>query len=72
MPFTGAAGGEPGVGVLCRRARQQQHGCKMHDAAEHEAPEQPQKPADHAQAPAVTAGMGASFAVRVATPTGVS
>ena len=49
MLFAGADAERRVIGVLRRGARQQQHGAEMHDAAEQQAAEQPEDPADHVQ-----------------------
>ena len=72
MLLAGADGGEARIGVLRGGARQQQHARQVHDAAEQQAAEQPEQPADHGQLPCADGGHRRSLAVRVATPTGVS
>ena len=70
--LTGVIGVEPRIGVLRRGARQHQHGHEMHDAAKQHAGQQPEQPAHHGHALVTIAGIGASRAARVATPTGES
>ena len=70
--LTGVIGGQARIGVLRGRLRQQQDGRQMHDAAQQQASQQPEQPADHGQDLVVIEGIGASRPRRVATPTGVS
>ena len=70
--------GEPRIGVLRRGARQHQHRDEMHDAAEQRARRAATAASgswqlsDSHEHDCTTAGIGASRAARVATPTGVS
>ncbi len=77
--LTGAIGVKPRIGVLRRGARQDQHRHEMHDAAQQRASEQPQQTSGSLSVfhstgshehDCASAGIGASRAARVATPTG--
>ena len=65
-------GVEPRIGILRRGARQDDDGCKMHDAAEQHAAENQKQPSDHGQLLVVTSGIGTSRPALVETPTAVS
>ena len=70
--FTGAIGGQPRIGILRGSARQDDDGCKVHDAAKQRAAENQKQPSDHGQLLVVTSGIGTSRPALVETPTAVS